>query len=131
MNGGNYMASGSGSGTSGAGNSGRRAAAVAAAAASSGNRNTNRYSVTALYSMAAEQDIEVEDDLARGERSIHAGFKRLLTPLLLISQLRSVYESSREESRRNRRRTSSSREMSAISTAASLSSLPIAWQQMR
>lgn len=36
-------------------------------AASLGNRNTNRYSVTALYSMAAEQDIEVEDDLARGE----------------------------------------------------------------
>jgi len=31
------------------------------------NRNTNRYSVTALYSMAAEQDVEVEDDLARGE----------------------------------------------------------------
>lgn len=36
-------------------------------AASIGNRNTNRYSVTALYSMAAEQDVEVEDDLARGE----------------------------------------------------------------
>ena len=32
-----------------------------------GNRNTNRYSVTALYSMAAEQDVDVEDDLARGE----------------------------------------------------------------
>lgn len=31
------------------------------------NRNTNRYSVTALYSMAAEQDVEVEDDLARGK----------------------------------------------------------------
>jgi Ras GTPase-activating-like protein IQGAP2/3 len=30
------------------------------------NRNTNRYSVTALYSMAAEQDLEVEDELARG-----------------------------------------------------------------
>lgn len=36
-------------------------------AASISNRNTNRYSVTALYSMAAEQDVEVEDDLARGE----------------------------------------------------------------
>ena len=35
-------------------------------AASLSNRNTNRYSVTALYSMAAEQDVEVEDDLARG-----------------------------------------------------------------
>ena len=31
------------------------------------NRNTNRYSVTALFSMAAEQDVEVEDDLSRGE----------------------------------------------------------------
>lgn len=36
------------------------------AASMGGNRNTNRYSVTALYSMAAEQDIDVEDDLARG-----------------------------------------------------------------
>jgi hypothetical protein len=35
-------------------------------AATLNNRNTNRYSVTALYSMAAEQDVEVEDDLARG-----------------------------------------------------------------
>lgn len=33
----------------------------------SGQRNTNRYSVTALYSMVAEQDVDVEDDLARGE----------------------------------------------------------------
>jgi Ras GTPase-activating-like protein IQGAP2/3 len=32
------------------------------------NRNNNRYSVTALYSMAAEQDVEVEDDLGRGAR---------------------------------------------------------------
>lgn len=30
------------------------------------NRNTNRYSVTALFSMVAEQDVEVEDDLAKG-----------------------------------------------------------------
>jgi hypothetical protein len=27
----------------------------------------NRYSVNAVYSMAAEQDVEVEDELARGE----------------------------------------------------------------
>lgn len=33
------------------------------------NRNTNRYSVTALFSMAAEQDVEVEDELARGTLS--------------------------------------------------------------
>ena len=31
------------------------------------NRTSKRYSVTALYSMAAEQDVEVEDDLARGK----------------------------------------------------------------
>ncbi len=28
---------------------------------------TNRYSVTAMYSLAAEMDVEVEDELARGE----------------------------------------------------------------
>jgi hypothetical protein len=39
-----------------------------------GNRMTNRYSVTAMYSMAAEQDVEVEDELARGE------FASLLLP---------------------------------------------------
>ena len=32
----------------------------------SGSFSSTRYSVTALYSMAAEQDIEVEDDLAKG-----------------------------------------------------------------
>lgn len=31
------------------------------------NRNTNRYSVNQLYSMAAEQDPDVEDDLSRGK----------------------------------------------------------------
>ena len=36
------------------------------------NRNTNRYSVTALFSMAAEQDVEVEDELGRGPS--HASF---------------------------------------------------------
>ncbi len=39
-------------------------------AASLSNRNTNRYSVTALYSMAAEQDVEVEDDLARAQKRL-------------------------------------------------------------
>lgn len=34
------------------------------------NRNTNRYSVTALFSMAAEQDVEVEDELGRGTRPL-------------------------------------------------------------
>ena len=31
-----------------------------------GGRTNSRYSVTALYSIAAEQDVEVEDDLAKG-----------------------------------------------------------------
>jgi Ras GTPase-activating-like protein IQGAP2/3 len=30
------------------------------------NRNTNRYSVSHLFSVAAEQDMEVQDELARG-----------------------------------------------------------------
>ena len=46
-------------------------------AASLSNRNTNRYSVTALYSMAAEQDVEVEDDLARG--TFHCPMLQVLT----------------------------------------------------
>lgn len=46
--------------------------AVAAAAANNhhSNRKTGRaskrYSVSAFYSMAAEQDVEVEDELAKG-----------------------------------------------------------------
>src|SRR5688572_22858157 len=31
-----------------------------------GGRSSSRYSVTALYSIAAEQDVEVEDDLSKG-----------------------------------------------------------------
>ncbi|CAG8525402.1 3644_t:CDS:10 [Paraglomus brasilianum] len=34
------------------------------------NRTSKRYSVTALYSMAAEQDVEVEDDLARAQKRL-------------------------------------------------------------
>lgn len=33
-------------------------------------RSTQRYSVNALYSMAAEQDVDVEDDLARDQRRL-------------------------------------------------------------
>ena len=47
------------------------------------NRNTNRYSVTALFSMAAEQDVEVEDDLARGMIWVPV--------LLLLTSLNGVY----------------------------------------
>lgn len=37
------------------------------------NRMANRVSVTAMYSMAAEQDIDVEDDLATGELLRYVG----------------------------------------------------------
>lgn len=68
-------AAGPGSGSLGAGGSlsrpNRHASLRFASGTSDGpsrdssNRNTNRYSVTALYSMAAEQDTEIEDELAR------------------------------------------------------------------
>ena len=51
--------------------------AVAAAAANNlhsgrtkSGRNSKRYSVSAFYSMAAEQDNEVEDELAQAQRSL-------------------------------------------------------------
>lgn len=34
------------------------------------NRMTNRYSVNAMYSLAAEQDVEVEDELARAQKRL-------------------------------------------------------------
>ncbi|WAQ87374.1 hypothetical protein PtA15_8A278 [Puccinia triticina] len=34
------------------------------------SRNTNRYSVTQLYSMAAENDTEIEDELARAQKRL-------------------------------------------------------------
>ncbi|EJD49780.1 Rho GTPase activation protein [Auricularia subglabra TFB-10046 SS5] len=34
------------------------------------NRNTNRYSVNHLFSMRAEQDVEIEDDLARAQKRL-------------------------------------------------------------
>ena len=58
--------------------------AVAAAAANNhhhststrrGGRSSKRYSVSAFYSMAAEQDVEVEDELAQGKTFIsHLSF---------------------------------------------------------
>ncbi|CAO3686006.1 unnamed protein product [Rhizopus stolonifer] len=50
--------------------------AVAAAAANSHHsirgrgRSSKRYSVSVFYSMAAEQDVEVEDDLAKVQRRL-------------------------------------------------------------
>jgi len=56
------------------------------------NRNTNRYSVNQLYSMAAEQDPDVEDDLSRGKSTVDQIFPgRMLTASTPILQLRSVY----------------------------------------
>ncbi|KAI0293742.1 ras GTPase-activating protein [Russula brevipes] len=43
------------------------------------NRNTNRYSVTALFSMAAEQDVEIEDDLARAQKRLRDFKARIST----------------------------------------------------
>ena len=54
------------------------------------NRNTNRYSVTALFSMAAEQDVEVEDELARGAYQCFPSFRVLM--IRLPTQPRSGYE---------------------------------------
>lgn len=48
------------------------------------NRNTNRYSVTALFSMAAEQDVEVEDELGRG--ALFASHKSNIVPLTLKTE---------------------------------------------
>ena len=56
------------------------------------NRNTNRYSVNQLYSMAAEQDPDVEDDLSRGKSTANQIFSgQMLTVSIPIFQLRSVY----------------------------------------
>lgn len=97
-------------------------------AASLSNRNTNRYSVTALYSMAAEQDVEVEDDLARGESQhgrerwidsydhvTHPHTHALAPPTL---QHKNACASSREGSAHSQRRTSSSRGTYDTSTRA-------------
>jgi Ras GTPase-activating-like protein IQGAP2/3 len=46
------------------------------------NRMTNRYSVTAMYSLAAEQDIEVEDDLLLIQNKIAADEKRQVAETL-------------------------------------------------
>ncbi|CAG8531317.1 2476_t:CDS:10 [Ambispora leptoticha] len=40
------------------------------AATDSSSRTSKRYSVTALYSMAAEQDVEVEDELAKAQKRL-------------------------------------------------------------
>lgn len=66
--------------------------AVAAAAANNhhhsirrGGRGSKRYSVSAFYSMAAEQDVEVEDDLARGAVFLYVGYCPVFGPLLTLS----------------------------------------------
>lgn len=56
--------------------------AVAAAAANNhhstrrGGRSSKRYSVSAFYSMAAEQDVEVEDDLAKGNNEVYTAWQQ-------------------------------------------------------
>jgi Ras GTPase-activating-like protein IQGAP2/3 len=43
------------------------------------NRMTNRYSVNAMYSLAAEQDVEIEDDLARAQKRLRDLKSRIST----------------------------------------------------
>ena len=43
------------------------------------NRMTNRYSVNAMYSLAAEQDVEIEDDLDRAQKRLRDLKSRIST----------------------------------------------------
>lgn len=43
------------------------------------NRMTNRYSVNAMYSLAAEQDVDIEDDLARAQKRLRDLKSRIST----------------------------------------------------
>jgi hypothetical protein len=59
------------------------------------NRTTQggRYSVTALFSMAAEQDVEIEDDLARGKSLfifLLCTIPPMLPPLTMIDDWHNV-----------------------------------------
>lgn len=75
------------------------------------NRNNNRYSVTALFSMAAEQDVEVEDDLARGQ-SVHI---HPPAPLFPFKQHRNACGISRAKYLSSQRKTLSLNAMSGTS----------------
>lgn len=65
---------------------GNGAAAGGLSSRDSSNRNTNRYSVTALYSMAAEQDTEIEDELARCTSDPFTWLSYMLTRVLRDAQ---------------------------------------------
>ena len=93
------------------------------------NRNTNRYSVTALFSMAAEQDVEVEDDLARGpcfSDSLHTWMF-----LTVRKQLRSVCEIWRAKYLLSLKRISFWSEMFDTLILVSLCSFRIGWHWMK
>jgi hypothetical protein len=92
------------------------------------NRNTNRYSVTALFSMAAKQDVEVEDDLARG-----ASKSQLTFPYfeVLATQHKNAFVTSRAKYPPSPRKILCSSVTSVTLTLASLSLFRIVWPLMR
>lgn len=65
------------------------------------NRMANRVSVTAMYSMAAEQDIDVEDDLATGELLACRRLSRLTNPLAAQKRLRDLKSRISAQSKKN------------------------------
>ena len=98
------------------------------------NRNTNRYSVTALFSMAAEQDVEVEDELGRGmscppsRRVPKSHLCALCAPVI---KPRNACANSSPGSPLSRSATSCSSAMSVSSTLASVCSSRTVWPSMR
>lgn len=65
------------------------------------NRNTNRYSVTAYFSMAAEQDLEVEDELGRGAFSHDHIVSHILKQTTAQKRLRELKSRISAQSKRN------------------------------
>lgn len=68
------------------------------------NRNTNRYSVNQLYSMAAEQDPDVEDDLSRGESTadiLRPNADRLFSHFAAQKRLRELKSKISAQSKKN------------------------------
>lgn len=65
------------------------------------NRNTNRYSVTALFSMAAEQDADVDDELARGVYSFPVPLDLPYQPFPAQKRLRDLKARISAQSKKN------------------------------
>lgn len=50
-------------------------------------RNTNRYSVSHYFSVAAEQDMEVQDELARGKRFTQSFYSSFFVAICCVTAL--------------------------------------------